>query len=144
MQYVRERRRKESVERPARALRQHLPRIPLRAESEAPANNMIRIASPAVTGVTQKLSFLFIPWTILDDENDFHCQDNKARCSNSSDVVMMVWIYNGSWLLIVLPITVEIVETDKGDVPIRKKYFQLWYMKGTPYALYDNYAYVTL
>ena len=36
------------------------------------------------------------------------------------------------------------VETDKGDVPIRKEYFQLWYMQGTPYALYDNYAYVTL
>ena len=38
----------------------------------------------------------------------------------------------------------SIVETDKGDVPIRKEYFQLWYMQGTPYALYDNYAYVTL
>ena len=36
------------------------------------------------------------------------------------------------------------VETDKGDVPIWNKYFQLWYMQGTPYALYDNYAYVTL
>jgi hypothetical protein len=36
------------------------------------------------------------------------------------------------------------VETDKGDVPIQKEYFQLWYMQGTPYALYDNYAYVTL
>ena len=36
------------------------------------------------------------------------------------------------------------VETDKGDVPIWKEYFQLWYMQGTPYALYDNYAYVTL
>ena len=35
-------------------------------------------------------------------------------------------------------------ETDKGDVPIWKEYFQLWYMQGTPYALYDNYAYVTL
>jgi hypothetical protein len=38
----------------------------------------------------------------------------------------------------------QTVETDKGDVPIRKEYFQLWYMQGTPYALYDNYAYVTL
>ena len=38
----------------------------------------------------------------------------------------------------------DYVETDKGDVPIRKEYFQLWYMQGTPYALYDNYAYVTL
>ena len=36
------------------------------------------------------------------------------------------------------------VEMDKGDVPIWKEYFQLWYMQGTPYALYDNYAYVTL
>ena len=36
------------------------------------------------------------------------------------------------------------VETDKGDVPIWKEYFQLWYMQGTPYALYDNYVYVTL
>ena len=36
------------------------------------------------------------------------------------------------------------VETDKGDVPIWKEYFQLWYMQGTPYALYDKYAYVTL
>jgi hypothetical protein len=36
------------------------------------------------------------------------------------------------------------VETDKGDVPIRKEYFQLWYMQGMPYVLYDNYAYVTL
>ena len=36
------------------------------------------------------------------------------------------------------------VEMDKGDVPIWKGYFQLWYMKGMPYALYDNYAYVTL
>ena len=36
------------------------------------------------------------------------------------------------------------VETDKGDVPIWKEYFQLWYMQGMPYALYDNYAYVTL
>ena len=36
------------------------------------------------------------------------------------------------------------VETDKGDIPIQKEYFQLWYMQGTPYALYDNYAYVTL
>ena len=36
------------------------------------------------------------------------------------------------------------VEMDKGDVPIRKEYFQLWYMQGMPYALYDNYAYVTL
>ena len=36
------------------------------------------------------------------------------------------------------------VEMDKGDVPIQKEYFQLWYMQGTPYALYDNYAYVTL
>ena len=36
------------------------------------------------------------------------------------------------------------VKTDKGDVPIWKEYFQLWYMQGTPYALYDNYAYVTL
>ena len=38
----------------------------------------------------------------------------------------------------------EFVETDKGDIPIWKEYFQLWYMQGTPYALYDNYAYVTL
>ena len=38
----------------------------------------------------------------------------------------------------------SIVETDKGDIPIRKEYFQLWYIQGTPYALYDNYAYVTL
>jgi hypothetical protein len=37
-----------------------------------------------------------------------------------------------------------VVEMDKGDVPIRKEYFQLWYMQGMPYALYDNYAYVTL
>ena len=37
-----------------------------------------------------------------------------------------------------------LVEMDKGDVPIRKEYFQLWYMQGTPYALNDNYAYVTL
>ena len=36
------------------------------------------------------------------------------------------------------------VETDKGDIPIRKEYFQLWYMQRTPYVLYDNYAYVTL
>ena len=36
------------------------------------------------------------------------------------------------------------VETDKGDVPIWKEYFQLWYMQGMPYVLYDNYAYVTL
>ena len=36
------------------------------------------------------------------------------------------------------------VEMDKGDVPIQKEYFQLWYMQGMPYALYDNYAYVTL
>ena len=36
------------------------------------------------------------------------------------------------------------VETDKGDVPIWKEYFQLWYMQGTPYVLYDKYAYVTL
>ena len=36
------------------------------------------------------------------------------------------------------------VETDKGDIPIQKEYFQLWYMQGMPYALYDNYAYVTL
>ena len=38
----------------------------------------------------------------------------------------------------------ECVELDKGDIPIRKEYFQIWYMQGTPYALYDNYAYVTL
>jgi hypothetical protein len=30
------------------------------------------------------------------------------------------------------------VEMDKGDVLIQKEYFQLWYMQGTPYALYDN------
>ena len=36
------------------------------------------------------------------------------------------------------------VETDKGDIPIQKEYFQLRYMQGTPYALYDKYAYVTL
>ena len=36
------------------------------------------------------------------------------------------------------------VEMDKGDVPIWKEYFQLWYMQGTPCVLYDNYAYVTL
>jgi hypothetical protein len=36
------------------------------------------------------------------------------------------------------------VEMDKGDIPIQKEYFQLWYMQGMPYALYDNYAYVTL
>ena len=39
---------------------------------------------------------------------------------------------------------IEYVEMDKGDVPIWKEYFQIWYMQGTPYALYDNYAYVTL
>ena len=42
------------------------------------------------------------------------------------------------------PVHVPAVETDKGDVPIQKEYLQLWYMQGTPYALYDNYAYVTL
>ena len=36
------------------------------------------------------------------------------------------------------------IEMDKGDMPIWKEYFQLWYMQGMPYALYDNYAYVTL
>ena len=36
------------------------------------------------------------------------------------------------------------VEMDKGDIPIWKEYLQLWYMQGMPYALYDNYAYVTL
>ena len=46
--------------------------------------------------------------------------------------------------LYVVAVVVVCVETDKGDVPIRKEYFQLWYMQGTPYVLYDNYAYVTL
>ena len=36
------------------------------------------------------------------------------------------------------------VEIDKGEILIWKEYFQLWYMQGMPYALYDNYAYVTL
>ena len=43
------------------------------------------------------------------------------------------------WLLDhLLSLGVTTVETNKGDVPIRKEYFQLWYMQGTPYALYDN------
>jgi hypothetical protein len=47
-------------------------------------------------------------------------------------------------VLPVLALMITSVEMDKGDIPIWKEYFQLWYMQGMPYALYDYYAYVTL
>jgi len=35
------------------------------------------------------------------------------------------------------------VETNKGDIPIQKEYFQLWKMQRASYMEYVYYAYVT-